>query len=112
MKIFNKTQKAGWSDKVNFVDENNVMLGYDDEGQCSEDFGWAILDTVSDSAETIQENERGIIEMEGWTFDTSFFEKLPAEDNQDMSIAVFKITKGSSEKFVHIYNAFDTMSGI
>ena len=42
MKIFNKT--GNWENKVNFVDENNVVLGYDMEQCCCEDAGWFISD--------------------------------------------------------------------
>lgn len=102
MKIFDR---AG---KINFVDENNVYLGYDMESQCCEDFGWFIADAqVSDVAGF----EVGLIEDLGdWRFDVDFFRHVdlcPAEydiHNAERTLVIFRIVCGDREKFIHLYN--------
>lgn len=43
MKIFTK-ENSNWDSKVNFVDENNVVLGYDLSQDCCEHADWFIAD--------------------------------------------------------------------
>ena len=67
MKIFNKLEKNGWGRKVNFVDENNVVLGYDMSQDCCERAGWFIAEYINTSqipktAKTNSEKSKGGIE--------------------------------------------------
>jgi len=41
MKVFDK------GGKVNFVDKNNVLVGYDMNSSCCEEFGWYIRDEIT-----------------------------------------------------------------
>ena len=41
LRVFDKTE--GWSTKVNFVDSNNNVLGYDMSHQCCEYATWSIV---------------------------------------------------------------------
>ena len=77
MKIFK--QKT----KTNFVDENNVLVGFDTEEQCYEDFGYVLTETMPSD---IQYNPtvhkyvpNGVlcndIDLSGFVFDTSFFQE-------------------------------------
>lgn len=101
MKIFSR------DGKINFVDDNNVFVGYGDHPQCCEQFGWFITDSikehVDDGADMPEEN------FDGWNFDTQFKpEQLEggADPSCDKSggILVFRMVRGTSEKFLHIYN--------
>lgn len=99
--IFNKT--STWLSKVNFVDANNVLLGYDLETSCCEDADWFIADEITPKCiERTWEPE----EIPGYYFDTSFFQEIEDEREFDSGgMVVFRITNGVNEKFIHLYNA-------
>lgn len=48
MKCFDTDHK--WKSKVNYVDENNVVLGYDMSGSCCEVFGHGVFASVPANA--------------------------------------------------------------
>jgi len=105
MKIFER-----W-DKVNFVDENNVFLGYDLAQSCCEHAGWFIADEPTniiverEEDKPSKKNPEIITELNGWVFDKEYFKqinKIPEEG----SIAVFRIFNSDLglEFFVHLFN--------
>ena len=85
--------------KVNFVDENNIVLGYDMNQICCEDADWFISDVIENTK--IDEMEHDI---EDFVFDTEFFDEIDCPDNDEALIAVFRITNGKQEKYIHLYN--------
>ena len=103
MKIFLQNPN-GWGNKINFVDENNVLLGYDIDQNCCEYADWFIDYTpwqtcLPDDVSSLQKTE----EYEGWTFDTNF-QLLIENHMNEGGMAIFKITKDGAEKYVHIFN--------
>lgn len=40
------SDKNGWSDKFNFVDKNNTLVGFDASQDCCENFGWSITGSI------------------------------------------------------------------
>ncbi len=100
MKVFNKDDGA-WEDKVNFVDNNNVLLGYDMSEQCCESAGWFISDQVEDHIIEQTESEP---ELKGFVFDTEFFKDVYGDQFDEGGMAVFRIEKGDEEKFIHLFN--------
>ena len=72
--------------KVNFVDENNVVLGYDTEDSCCEIAGWYF---VGQEPTTVSPRLHGtgnppevpawreMPDLRGWVFDPGWFKKLP-----------------------------------
>jgi hypothetical protein len=100
-----------WTTKVNFVDENNVLVGYDFGSNCCEEFGWYIHNKVgntngedpvfSDGLDGNALNEF----LKEWTFDTSFFEEFSNDKSYDVeNFAVFRLVNGDNELFLHLYN--------
>ena len=113
MRYFNSDTNSFWSNKVNFADENNVLVGYDFGGMCCENFGWYVSDKVTTDHldclfdDTVQDNKDVNQLLEGWTFDTSFFERLSTSIENyydDDNRAVFRMIKGDQEQFLHLYN--------
>ena len=111
MKCFTSNPNSIWSTKVNFVDENNVLVGYDFTGSCCEQFGWYIHDKVTNNREDSLFNE--IIDhsaindsLKEWTFDTSFFEELRegSRCSDDHNTAVFRLVNEDNELFLHLFN--------
>ncbi|MFA5106681.1 MAG: hypothetical protein WC506_07045 [Candidatus Micrarchaeia archaeon] len=99
MKIFEKDTK------VNFVDKNNRLVGYDMEANCCEDFGWYISAQdacpkgVADVAD-FGEN------LEPYCFeDVQVFTKREAEEDECGGTATFELTaKGKSPLYLTLYN--------
>ncbi len=91
MKIFEKNSKT------NFVDDNNVLVGFDSSPFCCENFGWFINTSKSEIILEVKE-----IEIKGFQFDTTFFEKILSFENGN--IAIFRLVKKDKELFLHLYN--------
>jgi len=104
MRIFHKSES--WSDKINFIDENNVVMGYDLSESCCEHADWFISDKQAFEPIARENTEDGTPEdMPGWNFDRSFFREIENISVFDEgSMVIFRITKGDSEKFIHIFN--------
>lgn len=111
MKIFNK-EPEHWSKKVNFVDENNVVLGYDMGQSCCEHADWFIADKPTLNIPDREKDRPGEIDLPGWNFDTAFFQEVkeikdsPEDWNKLDSggMVIFRIVKGDEEKFIHLFN--------
>jgi len=111
MKYFDSATDLYWSSKVNFVDENNVLVGYDFRWNCCEDFGWYIKENVTssnaDALFTPDTNIEAINQsLDDWTFDTSFFEEIREglEFSDENNTVVFRLVNGDNELFLHLYN--------
>ena len=96
MKIFERDEKA------NFVDDNNVLVGFDNWQLCCESFGYFLSRKVPTKIDEGAED----INTDGFNFDTSFFREVPpAEECLDAGgMAVFRLTKGAEEIFLTLHN--------
>jgi hypothetical protein len=112
MKIFLQDPNS-WGERVNFVDENNVVLGYDMGQSCCEHADWFIDDTpwqscYPDDLAPYKKTEG----YDGWVFDPSFRLLTQNDGNFDAGgMAIFKIVKEGAEKFVHIFNSHNGYYG-
>ena len=109
MKYFSATRDPHWRTKINFVDENNVVVGYDFSSGCCEQYGWYISNNVTQdtTGHVLDDNSSSNLdeELEGWVFDDSFFEELTTSKRCDEeNTAVFRMVKGDQEQFLHLYN--------
>tara|TARA_R110000803_G_scaffold51154_2_gene105877 strand:+ start:144 stop:518 length:375 start_codon:yes stop_codon:yes gene_type:complete len=101
MKIFNKDYK------VNFVDDNNVVVGFDDSQNCCENFGWSItkeIPTYTGNASTEPDEP----DTEGYLFDVLFYEEVHPQDKyfDCGGMVVFKLTKkGEDNLYLSLYNS-------
>lgn len=95
--------------KINFIDEGDIFVGFDNCAQCCESFGWYIIDKVdasySNKCDDSLEDGFCIASVKGYVFDTSFFE-LHEENDCDVDMcAVFKIVKsGDRDLYLHLFN--------
>ena len=118
MKIFEGTPKGEYGEKVNFVDENNVFVGYDTEQSCCEHADWFI---ASEVANTIPEKCAEAGELEGWKFDPEYFNKVDYIEDGDEDykynlfdeggMVVFRLVNGEQEKFLHLFNCHNGYYG-
>lgn len=105
MKIFNQTKE--WQEKVNFVDENNVVLGWDLSQSCCEETGWGIIDPSikkgngKSRAFIHSGKSSGVIDLPGWVFDPNH-RKLISDSTME-----FKIEKEGRYMLIHIWNVHE-----
>lgn len=117
MKIFNKSE--GWSSKVNFVDDNNVCLGYDTNQYCCEHADWFIADQPMDKIVRRGGDEPN--ELPGYNFDREYFkrvdyieggtERYKSNELDDGGMVIFRIVNGTEEKFIHLFNCHNGYYG-
>lgn len=78
--------------KVNFIDSNNVILGYDLRQNCCENAFWTISETP-DGANPIHEGGNEAvkeIELNGYCFDPNYCLRHDDEGNEE-HVATFKL---------------------
>ena len=114
MRIFEKDEKT------NFVDENNLFVGYDTSQHCCEDFGWAIVEKlpwvdILDPKLHIEQNGVAYtyeFSLENYRFDPAFIRKFTQEtdgygSSSQGGFVVFKlddVTKGDPELYLVLWN--------
>jgi hypothetical protein len=69
---------------------------------CCEYADWFIADTPQDKRP--KPRREGTPDLEGFVFDTAFFDRILGGDFDGGGIAVFRIINGQTEKFIHIFN--------
>ena len=108
MKIFNKKSDS-WSENLNFVDENNVVLGYDYSQDWCEQFGyWFSSDPQG--KEKLEELE--IVELDAFVFDTSYFEEDATNEYfEEGGSMTFRMAAGVRELFLTLYNGHNGYYG-
>lgn len=107
--------------KVNFVDENNVFIGYDLSRSCCECADWFVSsgvhvkqpDSIEDdpivaAAKGVPYKPNGLT---GYVFDTSYFKEVEGGDFDGGGMVVFRLTNGMDEQFVHIFNSHNGYYG-
>lgn len=106
MKIFDR--EPPFINKVNFIDSNGRLVGYDLDKQCCENAGWFIADSV---CTTIKEDISKDLPLEDYWFDEFFFQKAsfnPPPHDSDHSIlegVIFSLyTQDKPDIFLHLFN--------
>lgn len=119
MKIFDSGEN-GWDEKVNFVDDNNVLVGYDMAQSCCERADWFISKTEDNN---YPENGNKITEgLEDYFFDKDYFVEVePAQEGSDDykysvldsgGMVRFKLIAQDKEPlYLHIYNSHNGFYG-
>jgi len=106
IKVFKK------DNKVNFVDHENVLVGFDCNEQCCENFGYFIaLNEYKERIVGLRENEKDF-DLTDYEFDQCFFKYFESEDKEGMDaarMAIFRMRTGfcidpERELFLHLYN--------
>lgn len=107
MRIFYDTNT--WGGKINFVDENNRLVGYDLTQDCCEHADWFIRDTIhkspmddehndlTSSGEEEQLNE----DLKDFVFDKDF------EESIGYDVCFRLINENGDEKFLRLYNVHE-----
>jgi len=89
--------------KINFVDENDIFIGFDYEQDCSESFGYYF--TNMNPSEIEFDNECRTVEgIKDYVFDPTFFKEIKGCDPED-NAAVFMMVNDKDVKYLVIYNS-------
>lgn len=114
-----------WDGKVNFVDTNNVLVGYDTSTSCCEMAEWYITDRIAPITSEMYEDGRqgrlkGVVtgrnvtpDLDGYVFDPSFcvkgsetFGELNKEQLDEGDQVFFAMVHPEKEKlFLCLYNS-------
>lgn len=103
-----KMKKFEKNKKINFVDENNVFVGYDTEQKCCENAGWFISNEKKVKVYDIIENKKDY-DIEKYYFDKDFFEEITRTDcridKKRNNLVIFKlISPNLPTLYLHLYN--------
>jgi hypothetical protein len=107
MKAFTPKTASIWQNKVNFVDDNNVLVGYDLSQNCCENAGWFISDTQPVDDDWLPEKQEQPDELPGFNFDPEFRYTLDSKGvYNDENFTVFRLVNAETkqEKFLCLYN--------
>lgn len=90
------------NEKINFVDSNNVFVGYDMGQCCCESAGWFISKKMeSEVPDAVEKPDT----LPGWVFDRNYnFKEVTNSHFDEGGMVVFRLVNGSDEKFLHLYN--------
>jgi hypothetical protein len=118
MKKFDSKESGYWDEKVNFVDENNVVLGYDMGASCCESFGWYVAEEIVCNPDLEDEPEPL---WKDWVFDPAFFKEVePVRGEHGYSVldeggcVAFRLVRKDGregELFLHLFNAHNGYYG-
>lgn len=100
-------------DKVNFIDSNDVFVGYDLGQDCCEHADWYVTSVRNENAYKNNDYDylSGVqdgINVTGFVFDQTFVE---APDFGDGGMVIFRLTKGDEEIFLHLFNSHNGYYG-
>ena len=85
--------------KYNFVDENNVFVGYDSGQSCCENFGYFFTDKMPEPDITADKTETTIeFDQSKYVFDPSFIERINGGSFDEGGIAIFKLVNKDKRK--------------
>jgi len=93
--------------KHNFVDDNNVLVGYDSNQCCCEDATWIISDEKDINYDDYDDglcNSNNEMTIDGFVFDVNFYEKSFWHDAGNR--ATFKLINEKTDeiKYLHLVN--------
>lgn len=101
--------KVEFAHSINFIDENDIFIGFDLTTQCCEDFGWFIKDneSVDDLIQQAESSDKSCEEdYSGWLFDLNYF-KSDSFDTGTITSAdavVFRLKKENKSKYLFLFN--------
>jgi hypothetical protein len=103
MRIFN--QENSLDGRINFVDENNVFVGFAFSHQCCETFGYVFIDEFPKDHINYTEFTSISFNEEDFYFDTHFFKFLDWDElDNGRAIAFRLVNNAGDEVFLLLFN--------
>ena len=102
MKVLDPTNSV--RGRVNFVDVNNVFVGYETDSDCCEDADW-YFSTAERNDVPKRLNQDGS-DLEDYVFDTSYIKNVDSNDVDEGGMVRFRLYVPSTgdEVFLTLYN--------
>lgn len=89
--------------KINFIDKNDVLVGFDTNQGCCENFGWFYSlepPNLIEEKSVIPEN------LESYIFDTNYFLEAGEESDVDQGgMVTFKLANEQNILYLSLYNS-------
>ena len=114
MKILDSYEKYGGH--VNFIDDNDVFVGYDIHQDCCEEADWYIVDRIIPysygwSDDHIPQPD-GVPDVCDYSFDLDFFQNVQSDHLDAGEMVVFKlVAKDKPDLYLHLYNCHNGYYG-
>ncbi len=109
MKIHIWHKAPSFPDRVNFVDSNNVFVGYEMYQQCCESATWCISTNIDGSEPVLSApddpEESKEFEVEDYCFDPDFFYQTEDNERWDYYSAFKLISHGKPDFFLILSNS-------
>jgi len=92
--------------KMNAVDLNNNLVGFDTTDDCCAHGGWFVsLEKISKDLGGGAYDQTEAIEYQDYSFDPSFFEDDVVDNDSDNRLVRFRmVAEGKPDLFLHLYN--------
>lgn len=91
--------------KANFVDTNDVLVGFDSFQNCCENFGWAYTETLPIENSKLNGGPgTPPANLDAFNFDPNFFQ-VTQDSSQDSSVAIFRLTHSGKDLYLCLYNS-------
>lgn len=100
-----------WPNKVNFIDDQNTILGYDLASCCCEHAFWYITEDAAGYGQRLYEGDESTrpfeIELNGFRFDNEYFDETD-EDGENGHVVFRLVSKSLANAdqvlFIHLKN--------
>jgi len=104
LRIFDSNADGmSWGERINFVDDSNVLVGFDMSQSCCEDFGWSITPDLKGEGL----DYGGVGGTLDYTFDPSFYSYDELQYSYDNGGAItFRLIsdEGDEDLYLHLWN--------
>lgn len=101
MRVFDSSK--GWQEKVNFVDSNNVFIGYDTHQECCATAGWFLSYKESEIYyDDIVKLTNA--ELEPYVFDKDYLENMRGDFDEVRGIRCRLTAPDKPDLYLHIYS--------
>ena len=100
--------------KINFVDDNNVFVGYDMQQDCCENADWFISDKEESDVYDSNYNriEQRDYDIERYNFDKDYFEEISCPQLDEGGMVRFKLVSNDGlPLYRHLYNSHNGYYG-
>lgn len=111
MKIFTGNESS-WMEKVNFVDENGVFVGYDMGQDCCEHADWFIADQITPYSYKDDYDKKEVPDVTDYKFDKEFFQQVESSDLDAGGMVAFRlVAEGKPVLYLHLFNSHNGYYG-
>lgn len=105
-------KESSWYEKVNFIDDNDVFVGYDIGQDCCEHAGWFIADTITPYSYDSDYDVKESPDVETYFFDKGFFQEVGSRDLDAGGMVAFKlIAENKPDLYLHLFNCHNGYYG-